>query len=342
MSNSLSSFLTQIGASLNSDNHCEIPGGDIEPAENMITPLTQYGFLSIDGPDTAKFLQGQTTADITKVTDQQGQPSTFCTVKGRVISNFYIAKNKPESYLLRMRKPLVEATKSVLTKYIVFSKAEQKNACEQYTAIGLYGSTAKNTITACFAASPSCRNEVISCDDAVIIQLDEEGLYFECWIPTEQLTILWPKLSHGLTLQGTRSWDLLSIRRGQAEIRTETSEVFIPQMLNYHTTGAVSFTKGCYTGQEVVARMHYKGKLKRRLYRLESNDDINPGDSLFKADSEQGIGTIVSSIKRDDGNTESLAVINIKDAENVVLLAPNSSKPATLLTLDEIALTESN
>jgi folate-binding Fe-S cluster repair protein YgfZ len=111
--------------------------------------------------------------------------------------------------------------------------------------------------------------------------------------------------------------------------------MFIPQMLDYHSTGAVSFTKGCYTGQEIVARMHYKGQLKRRLYRIETDDNVKPGDALFRVESEKNVGTIVNSIKRDDGNTESLAVISIQDAESSTLLTPNSHKPATLLTLPE-------
>jgi folate-binding protein YgfZ len=335
MSNSFSTFLQQIGANLDNDGHCEFSDGHVEPAQNMISLLTHYGFLAIEGPDSAKFLQGQTTTDITKVTDKQGQLGAYCTPKGRTISNFYIAKSNPETYLLRMRKSLVETTKATLTKYIVFSKAEQQDVSDQYIAIGLHGSAAQNTVNRCFNVSLSSRNDTAIVNNTIIIQLDTEGLYFECWLPTEQLSSLWPALSQDLTPQGSRSWDLLSIRRGQADTTADTSGMFIPQMLDYHTTGAVSFTKGCYTGQEIVARMHYKGQLKRRLYRIETDDNVKPGDALFRVESEKNVGTIVNSIKRDDGNTESLAVISIQDAESSTLLTPNSHKPATLLTLPE-------
>jgi folate-binding protein YgfZ len=132
---------------------------------------------------------------------------------------------------------------------------------------------------------------------------------------------LWPQLNAGQTLISAESWQLMVIRQGLGEVCAATSELFIPQMLNYHLTGAISFTKGCYTGQEVIARMHYKGKLKRQLYRISlQGQPCKPGDDLFGPDSVQSIGKIVNCVAVCDDNSEALAVITSAnvDADNVV------------------------
>ena len=310
---------------------------DSMPPES-IAVLEHYGFLAVEGPDTGKFLQGQTTCDLDKVSDTQAQLGAFCTVKGRTLSSFLIASDQ-QHHLLRMRRDLVATTAKAIAKYIVFSKATHTDASEDFTAIGLSGATAGSIIARVFGALPGGQYQSVSRDGAVAVQLDEGAMLFECWLPSDQLALLWPQLNSGQALLSAQHWQLLVIRQGCGEVSAATSELFIPQMLNYHLTGAISFTKGCYTGQEVIARMHYKGKLKRQLYRIAlETKSIEPGDDLYGPNSEQSIGKIVNCIAVGAHRSEALAVItraNV-DADNV-LFRPQQAAVVGASNADEIS-----
>jgi len=313
------SFFQSIKAQLEAPEqrgHC-----DEQHPQGSIAVLDHYGFLAIEGADTAKFLQGQTTCDLDKVSDECSQLGAFCTPKGRMISSFLIACD-PHHHLLRMRLDLVANTVEAISKYIAFSKATQRNASEDYTAIGLSGADTATTLKGLFGTLPEGEGGAINCNGAVVVQLDKSASVFECWIPTEQLPDLWPQLSSAHMLTSAQYWQLAVIRQGLAEVSAATAELFVPQMLNYHLTGAISFSKGCYTGQEVIARMHYKGKLKRQLYRVAlQGEPAQPGDDLYGAVGEQSIGKIVNCIATAQGHSEALAVITLAnvEADNVLL-----------------------
>ncbi len=330
----LQNFLTENGIQLDPVGHSITNTGNLEPEENMICLLSHYGHLQITGPDTATFLQGQTTCDLNEVDDTHSQYGAYCNVKGRMLSSFLLARLNTEQYLLRMRRELVSTTQATLGKYIVFSKAEQSDNSDSVIALGLSGPKAKSTIQQLFPNALEERLNSSIANENIAIQLDDEGLMFECWIKTDQLADLWPILSEGMTLQGSRSWELLTIRQGLGEVTGTTTDLFLPQMLNYQATGAISFTKGCYTGQEVIARMHYKGKMKRQMYRITAEEpNLSPSDHLFNTQQEQSIGDIVNSVCLGNGKTEALAVITIKDIEKNSVVAGENRAPIEVLSL---------
>lgn len=321
MTSKLTTFLTSIDAQLNERDHCSFNSSDslatTEPEKNFISPLTHYGFLAIDGPDTSKFLQGQTTCNISEVNGSHGKRGACCSPKGRVISSFLLGSAGEENFILRMRRKLVDITESALSKYIVFSKAKQTNTSDEYIAIGLSGTKSSGTIGRIFGRVPNEKLGTIVKGENIAVQLDEEGNCFECWMKIDTLEELWSQLAAGFTLQGSKTWELLTIRLGLGEVDCETTESFIPQMLNYHTTGAISFTKGCYTGQEVVARMQYKGKLKKHMYHIYLDKDLlRPGDDLYSEKGQQSIGKIVNIVNIDGRGCEALAVITEKHVTN--------------------------
>ena len=327
-------FIKSLGASIDSDGHCHFDNTALEPADNLIAPLSHYGFLETRGADSAKFLQGQTTCNLDEVSAQQGVTGAYCTPKGRVVSSFRIAASDEQAYLMRMRRDLVEATRQAFSKYIVFSKAEQHDTSERYLALGLRGEAAVPAIAAVFGAVPGGAGQQLLHEGNLAIQLDDDGLLFELWIQAGDLQTLWPTLSENLALQGSRTWELLCIRRGFGEVSAATSGEFIPQMLNYEAIGAVSFTKGCYTGQEVVARMQYKGTMKRRLYRvLIDSPDVKAHDALYRPDSEQSIGEVVNAVGLGNKRSEALAVITIKDVEEGTVQAGVGRHPVEVLSL---------
>lgn len=302
-------------------------------ANNFIAPLSHYGFLAIAGADAAKFLQGQTTCDVSKVDAALSCAGAYTTPKGRMISSFQLTQSDAETYLLRMRADIVESTKAVFGKYIVFSKAEQQNASEDYIAIGLCGDQAKAAVSNAFAACPCEVHQVVNHQGNLALQIDEDGKLFECWIKTSELAVFWPRLSQGLELQSSRHWELKLIRLGLAEVSANTVDRFIPQMLNYQITGAVNFTKGCYTGQEVVARMQYKGKLKRPMYRIKvAAQDLTPGTDLYST-GEQSVGNIVNSVNLDNTHSEALAVITSKEVEQGTVVVGTDRATIEVLSL---------
>lgn len=282
-----------------------------ELPDNFICALTHYGLLAIDGPDTAKFLQGQTTCDVSTVSFQHSTTGAYCTPKGRMVANFLLAQVNEHHYRLRMPADLLEKTRSVFAKYIVFSKAEQ-HIDSDYLLFGLHGATARVVVDSLFGEIPEQRYQTLQKDKLVVIALDDNGTSFECWVRADTIETVWPKLSDGLALVGSTAWKLLCIRLGLAEVSSAISEEFIPQMLNLQATGAVSFKKGCYTGQEIVARMQYRGTLKKRLYHIQWLGETTPamGTNLQSSDDGQKIGQLVNAIALGSGRCEGLAVIN--------------------------------
>ncbi|ARN76438.1 hypothetical protein BST96_15235 [Oceanicoccus sagamiensis] len=299
-----------------------------------MAPLSHYGFLAITGPDTAKFLQGQTTCDVTKVDDQLSCAGAYTTPKGRIVSSFQLARTDAESYLLRMRADIVDSTQAVFAKYIVFSKAEQENVSDTYIALGLYGEQAKAAVSAAFQRCPSQAGESVNQQGNLAIQIDQDGKLYECWVKAADIASFWPLLSEKLIPQSSQHWELQLIQRGLGEVSANTVDSFIPQMLNYQLTGAVSFTKGCYTGQEVVARMEYKGKLKRPMYRIKvAAIELEAGTDLYSTEGEQSIGNIVNSVTIDDQHSEALAVITSKAVDQGTVVVGTDKATIEVLSL---------
>ena len=332
-SSSLETFLSSLCVRTD-DHHCSVDQAPLEPAENMIAPLTHYGFILTEGPDSTTFLQGQTTCNLKEITAEQSRPGALCTAKGRMVSSFLLAAVGEQRYLLRTRADLVESTKAALGKYIVFSKATQADYSCTYLAVGLRGPRAAANIEAAFGSIPTTQYQQVSADTGIAIRLDGQADLYECWIPADRLSTVWPILSTGLELQGSKSWELLTVRQGLGEVCAATADEFIPQMLNYQATGAISFNKGCYTGQEVVARMQYKGTMKRRLFHIRiEGAESTPNAPLFRPGSEQSIGNIVNAVELPDGATEALAVITISDAEQGTVLAGTNLSTVQVLSL---------
>jgi len=146
---------------------------------------------------------------------------------------------------------------------------------------------------------------------------------------------LWSKLDVHAAPVGAGPWEMLDILAGTPTVYPQTAEAFVPQMTNMQVINGVNFQKGCYTGQEVVARMQYLGKLKRRMYRVHIDTDspVHPGDKLYTADtsSGQGTGNIVSAQPDPDGGHQALAVIDISDAENHPLQLIDADGPGISL-----------
>lgn len=280
--------------------------------ENPFIDISDHGILQVKGPDAKKFLQGQVTCDMDALSysDDQNQTNlgAHCTHKGRMLFSFRALQVSEDTIALGMPKELIPHALECLKKYSVFSKVELNDASEDYLMLGVADLTAlgNSNIKEYFPKPPEVLGNATQLGGVNLIRISEKR--YECWIDKEVASVLTKELA---PISDQNQWDTLNISDGIGEVRTETIEEFIPQMLNYQLIGnGISFKKGCYTGQEVVARMHYLGKLKRHMYRFSTSVSklIAPGTPLFSPDTKQTIGHVVISAQADDGQ-ELLAVV---------------------------------
>jgi folate-binding protein YgfZ len=220
--------------------------------------LEHFGFLKISGVDAVNFLQGYTTCDLAALTDDSAQLGAVCNIQGRMLASFIIIR-QGQDLILRMHKALVAKTIAFLTKYIVFSKAELTDISENLYCFG-----------APHAKSAARESPYSTMTDNGTITIDL-GNREERWASADQTTVI-----TGMIEQ----WADAELDAGIAWIDENSCEAYLPQTLNYHQLGGISFTKGCYLGQEIVARMQYRGELKKRLHRIETGTqgrDLVPG-----------------------------------------------------------------
>ena len=268
-------------------------------------PLTHEGILAVRGPDAGKFLQGQITCNITYLGTSGSSLGARCTPKGRMLSSFRIV-SVADGFLLAMSQELLAPQLAELQKYAVFSKAKLSDESAAWVRFGLGGAdTALQAIGLDLAAEA---DSVTGNDSLLAIRLSDGRA--ELWAPAEQAEPLRARLSEQLREASLNDWLLAQIRAGIGQVTGTTRELFIPQMINLQAVGGVSFKKGCYTGQEIVARMQYLGKLKRRLYhlRVASEQPPAPGSELFSPVHRSAVGEVVLAAASEDG-VELLAVL---------------------------------
>jgi len=301
------------------------------------THLEQEALLHISGPDTLKFLQGQTTCDTRKVTPNHAVPGVFCTPKGRVVCDFLLFELGQDHFALRLRRGIRATSSAVFGKYIIFSKAKLDATREDWSPYACWGQDAVTILSNIFGELPSERFGTIRGDGFVLVQTDARGQQFECYLDSSSSAAHLARMDELMNPGSETQWQALQIASGIARIEATTVEEFVPQTLNYDRTGHVSFNKGCYTGQEVVARLHYLGKPKRRTYVAELPPGTNcaAGTAVYDAVSGQDIGAIVNCSTA-QGKTRALVATTAGGIANGLHLA---SSDGPLLTLGELPYT---
>ncbi|ROM50323.1 folate-binding protein YgfZ [Pseudomonas canadensis] len=275
-------------------------------------PLSHEGVLAVRGSDAAKFLQGQLTCNLNYLSDTQASLGARCTQKGRMQSSFRILL-QGDGVLLAMATALLEPQLADLKKYAVFSKSKLTDESAAWVRFGLVN--ADLALASLGLELPADTDSVARNDTLIAIRISPDRA--ELWVPAEQGDAIRSQLAATLEQADLNEWLLGQIRAGIGQVMPQTRELFIPQMLNLQAVGGVSFKKGCYTGQEIVARMQYLGKLKRRLYRLslDAPEMPEPGTPLFSPSHNSAIGEVVIAAKA--GQTiELLAVLQAEAAES--------------------------
>jgi folate-binding protein YgfZ len=304
---------------------------------DLFCDLSHFGIIAAYGEDAAAFLQAQFTNDIDQVDESHSQLSALCSPKGRMLCNFRIFRRE-QTYYLVLPYELLEAALSRLRMFVLRSKVTLEDASDALMGIGASGNKMVEHLGDIAGELPENIDEAIEYKDFTIIRVAGVIPRFEIYGLLEAMKKLWQALDVHATPVGANVWELLNIQSGIPVITASTIDTYVPQMANMHLINGVSFTKGCYPGQEIVARMHYLGKLKRRMYRIgfAAQDKPKAGTALVTESSteSQDIGSIFSTQQTPDGNYEALAVIQVNDAENSQLKLGDTKGPdVTILDL---------
>ena len=277
--------------------------------------LAYLGLIKISGEDKQTFLQGQLTNDTRNINDTSSQLSSYCTPKGRMLANFRIFESGGDWYLVIPANRL-DAILKRLKMFVLRSKVTIDDVSNELVAVGLLGDCIQDKLN---KALPQSADAVLNDGDISYVRVSALQERYLCVGPTEKLKQLWSSLD-SVDTASEEKWRLEDIRAGIPTVYEDTQEAFIPQMTNMQLINGVSFTKGCYTGQEVVARMQYLGKLKRRMYPVtfESDQPVAAGADVFSATSQsgQGAGKLVDAIATGNNQYEGLAVLEIKELED--------------------------
>jgi tRNA-modifying protein YgfZ len=287
-------------------------------ADCALVDLSHLGLIAVGGPEAAGFLQGQVSNDIRELSDSHSQLSSHCSPKGRILANFRVLRIEQSIFLVLPRSQMEPLLKR-LRMFLLRSKASIDDASDALVCFGIVGDCADAALGELFGALPVGDNDMTQAGAATLIRVPGLVPRYLFIGPSEQAQDLWQRAAEQAIEANADLWALHDIRAGLPTVLPETSDAFVPQMLNMHLIDGVSFTKGCYSGQEVVARMQYLGKLKRRMYTAEVETDTapRPGDLLSVPDSksEQAPGRVVDARAIAPGRFALLVVVEISAAE---------------------------
>lgn len=315
-------FLADSGAEFEDDRlvHFGNPEHEREVALSglVFTDLSYQGVIAVHGADATRFLQAQLSNDISRLEDgSHSQLAAYCTPKGRMLGLMRVFR-QGDSYYLRMPLDTLEAVLQRLRMYVLRAAVTLEDASDNFLRIGISGAAAAAELQAAAGGLPQGVDEVVHRGDLSILQVAGVQPRYEVYAcALAAARSLWDALNVRGAPVGEPAWRLLEILAGLPAVFAPTTELFVPQMANLQLVNGVSFKKGCYPGQEIVARMQYLGTLKRRMYlgRIDTDTPVAPGDALFSGtDSEQAVGRIVDAQPHPDGGQAALAVLQITAA----------------------------
>jgi len=288
---------------------------------NVFCDLSHLGMIAAYGDDTAGFLQNQLTNDVRLVDATHSQLNAYCTPKGRMLALFRLFR-RGDTWYLRMPRSTLEPVLERLRKYVMMAKVTLEDGSGALVRLGVSGPDAVEELEKATGGKVPAENDAVAnIGDYTVIRVPGIHPRFEVYGELESMKDLWERLNvHGAPV-GASGWALLDILAGLPSVHAATVEAFVPQMANMELVNGVSFKKGCYPGQEIVARMQYLGKLKRRMYRLHSEaaEPPPPGTDVFGKGRDEPVGKVVDAELHPDGGVELLAVLQIEAAEEAAL-----------------------
>jgi len=309
------------------------PAATLAPADAglVLTPLPGLASLQISGPEACKFLQGQCTTDFRDVEQGLVLPGAICSLKGRVLFTYRAILAGDTVHLVLPQDQLTDAH-AHLKKFSIFSKVALSADAEAPLLLGVRGHNAATALAILATELPIQGRSVVSPAGISIAALPDADRYLLIIPPAQAKEVLEKLLTLPAIIASESDWQLADIRAGIASVTATIRDQFQPQELNYPAVSGVSYTKGCYTGQEVVARLYFRGKLKQRLYRLTATTDAPvAGSSIFSG--EQRVGDVVMAASSGSNHCELLAIVKNTAVLNGELALGQNGPALTVLDL---------
>lgn len=273
--------------------------GNRPQGQSWLAQLTDADIISVTGPDSERFLQGQLSCNMSRLSTSQSLRAALCSLKGRVVADMRVLRHG-DRILLVCSAGMADIVLSTLNKYKVFFKTDLQNVTEQYVMLGIGGGDAVQALGASGVQPPDTTDACTVAHGAVIVRVQGTPARFYC-VLNGMHGELAAALSSRCQSATEQDWRLADIIAGVAHVRPGQQELYTPQVLNYDINGVIDFKKGCYTGQEVVARMYYRAEAKKRLQHttLQKAQALPDGAGLFDA------------IELPTGQTEALVIMPV-------------------------------
>ena len=296
------------------------------------TELTHLGIIRATGEEAVKFLQGQLTQDVASLDASQARLAAYCNAKGRMQASFVVFKRSADDILLVCWRDILAATLKRLSMFVLRAKVKLSDASADFQLYGVVGKAAEDLA----GGNRPAWTKVDIGEASMVFLYPGAGQPCALWcIPVGTPAPQGPAMDLGL-------WHWLTVQSGVAMISQPIFEAFVPQMLNYESVGGVSFKKGCYPGQEIVARSQYRGTLKRRAYLVHGQAEPSVGQEVFHAlDALQPCGTVAAAAASPSGGFDAIVSMQTSAAadaaahpgENRLSLGAAAGPALTLMAL---------
>jgi hypothetical protein len=273
---------------------------------NGVAPLAHLGVIRVLGPDAASFLQSQLTQDFALLGLSEARLAAYCSAKGRMLASFFGFKRSHTEILLVCSRDILGKTLQALSRFVLRAKVKLTDASEDYALFGLAGDALASL--AAGAHPPWSRNDLG--EASLVFLYPADAVNRALWLaPAGQ------SAPAGASLSGD-DWAWGEVRSGVAMICAPTVDALVPQMLNYESVGGVNFKKGCYPGQEVVARSQFRGTLKRRAFMAHSDAAMKAGDEVFQeTDPSQPCGIVAQAATSPTGGFDAIVSMQVSSAQ---------------------------
>ena len=294
----------------------------------IVCDLGQFGRIKVSGEDAQKFLQSLLSNDIGTINNQSSQLSSFNSPKGRMLATFLVTQQNTD-YVLQLPRSLTAAMQKKLAMYVLRAKVKVTDVSDELISLGIAGVNAAALIKQQFNITLELDGAVAQLSDTTVIRIAANRFQINT---TAHLAIsIWNSLASSAMVAGASCWDWLNIHAGIPIVTPATQEQFVLQMSNLDLLGGVSFTKGCYPGQEIVARTHYLGKQKKRMFlaHVATDNMAEAGNEVFSSDMpEQPCGMVMNACIAPGGGFDLLAVMQITshDTQKIHLLSSQGAE----------------
>lgn len=308
-------------------------------AAGFVATVIDQGLIAISGDDAAKFLHTQLTNDVEHLSGAEVRFAGFCTPKGRLQASFLMWRDVDAVYL-QLPRAIQAPLQKRLSMFVMRSKARLVDATEAApfaTVLGLGGARAQAALGQIVPTLPATPMTKTDGAFGTVLRLNDAfGAPRYLWLTSsETAAAALSALGTALTVGGTQAWQLATIHAAEPQVGPATQEQFVPQMINLELLGGVNFNKGCYPGQEIVARTKYLGKIKRRAALARIDDaGARPGDEVFSPlDPSQPCGMVVNVAPNGIGGADALVEIKLAQMNEEVRLGSADGAPVMFLPM---------